>query len=75
MLAALVHVEHWRQRNTEHRDTIAGELGERGFLVDPECSLVVARWAYQQAANTGGNAWAATARMESIGLEHLAALG
>jgi 5-methylcytosine-specific restriction endonuclease McrA len=75
MLAGLVHVEHWRQRNAEHGDVIGGELGERGFLVDSKCSLVVARWAYQQAANTGANAWAAASRMESIGLEHLAALG
>lgn len=75
MLAGLVHLEHWRQRNSEYGDTIAGELGERGFLVDPDCSLVVARWAYHQAANTGANAWAAASRTESIGLDHLAALG
>jgi 5-methylcytosine-specific restriction endonuclease McrA len=75
MLAGLVHVEHWRLRNAEHGDVISGELGERGFLVDPDCSLVVARWAYHQAANTGANAWAAASTMEAIGLEHVAALG
>jgi hypothetical protein len=74
MLAGLVHVEHWRQRNSQHGDTIAGELGERGFLVDPDCSLVVARWAYHQAANTGANAWTEASRREAIGLDHLAAL-
>ncbi len=74
MLAGLVHVEHWRQRNTENGDTISGELGERGFLVDPECSLVVARWAYQQAANSGARAWTSTARVDAIGPECIAAL-
>ena len=74
MLAGLVHLEHWRQRNLEHGETIVGELGERGFLVDPMCSLVVARWAYQQAANTGAHAWTSAAKIDAIGPEYIAAL-
>jgi 5-methylcytosine-specific restriction endonuclease McrA len=74
MLAGLVHVEHWRQRNVEHGDAIGGELGEHGFLADPECTLVVARWAYQQAANSGAHAWMSTARIDAIGPEYIAAL-
>jgi 5-methylcytosine-specific restriction endonuclease McrA len=74
MLAGLVHVEHWRQRNSEHGDTIAGELGERGFLVDLDCSLVVARWAYQQAENSGAHAWTSKTQIDAIGPEYMAAL-
>ena len=74
MLAGLVHLEHWRQRNLEHGETIVGELGERGFLVDPVCSLVVARWAYQQAASTGAHAWTSAAKIDAIGPEYIAAL-
>lgn len=74
MLAGLVHVEHWRQRNAEYGETIGGELGARGFLVDPDCSLVVARWAYQQAATTGGHAWIAASRLMPVGPEYVTAL-
>jgi len=74
MLAGLAHLEHWCQRNAEYGETIGGELGERGFLVDSECSLVVARWAYRQAVGTGAHAWTMSARLEPIGPEYLAAL-
>jgi 5-methylcytosine-specific restriction endonuclease McrA len=74
MLAGLAHLEKWRDRNARQGDEIGGALGQRGFLVDPECSLVVARWAYQQAASTGAHAWTRAARRESVGPEHVAAL-
>jgi hypothetical protein len=74
MLAGLAHLERWRERNAEYGKVIGGELGERGFLVDPECSLVVTRWAYGQAVHTGAHAWMASAHLERIGPEYLAAL-
>jgi 5-methylcytosine-specific restriction endonuclease McrA len=74
LLAGLAHLEKWRERNARQGDEISGVLGQRGFLVDPECSLVVARWAYRQAASTGAHAWTMAARRESIGPEHMAVL-
>jgi 5-methylcytosine-specific restriction endonuclease McrA len=75
MLASCMHLETWRKRNDLRGDEIGEELADRAFLVDGMCSLVVARWAYRQAADSGAHAWAGKARLEPIGPAHLAALG
>lgn len=63
-LASARHQEHWVQQNLEDfRGTISTELN-RYFLVDPDLSFAISRWAYNQAAQMGAKYWDSKGRFE-----------
>lgn len=70
-LAALPHLAHWRERNTEHR----AHLLEMGALADDEARVLsIARFTYSQAARIGALGWLRKQDMQPLaGYERLLA--
>jgi hypothetical protein len=70
-LAALPHVEHWRERNADQRQ----ELAELGALADDDARVLsIARFTYAQAARIGTLGWFRGRDMQSLdGYESLLA--
>ena len=57
LLAALPHLERWRQRNEDRGHELTQRFDERSLLHSLDGSHQVARWAYQQAENVGAHVW------------------
>ncbi|CAI06302.1 hypothetical protein ebA343 [Aromatoleum aromaticum EbN1] len=57
MLAAGRHLEAWMERFGRYGNEIGQALSDKGFVVDPQCSIRVARWAYEEAFRMGASAW------------------
>ncbi len=57
LLAALPHLERWRQRNEDQGQELAQRFKERSLLHNLDGSHQVARWAYRQAENAGAHVW------------------
>lgn len=57
LLAAPLHLERWLQQLQDYADDIGGPLASSGFVVDPDCSRWVARWAYRQGTAAGAMGW------------------
>ena len=57
LLAALPHLERWRQRNKDRGHELTRRFDERSLLHSLDGSHQVARWAYQQAENVGAHVW------------------
>jgi 5-methylcytosine-specific restriction endonuclease McrA len=65
-LAARAHLERWLERFARRGDAIS-EIGQRaGLLVDAQVSRKIAAWGYTGAIASGGNAWIASAKYESV---------
>jgi len=56
-LAAVQHLEKWVLRNRENRETLEFYFNQKDISYDLEATERIAQWAYQQADNTGGDAW------------------
>lgn len=69
MLAAQEHLENWMERNFRFGSEIAGSL--TGFLADADCSVRVARWAYEQGVAAGAHGWSNATSTELLGSECL----
>ncbi|MBI4293536.1 MAG: HNH endonuclease [Betaproteobacteria bacterium] len=71
MLAAKTHLEHWLDQIGRHGDEIGGQLSLKGFVSDPRCSKLIAKWAYQQAVAINGQAWLGIDNVVPLGQECL----
>jgi hypothetical protein len=56
-LAAEPHIDRWRERNELHRQLLLDGFNDAGLLHDLGASVRVARWAYGQAEESGGQVW------------------
>lgn len=56
-LAAVPHLERWRDANLAHSGELAERLVDAGLPSDPERTLIVARWAYRQGADSNAQLW------------------
>lgn len=66
LLAAPRHLERWLRRLQDHADAISEPLAASGFVVDPECSRLVARWAYRQATAAEAVGWVTGGSVERL---------
>jgi 5-methylcytosine-specific restriction endonuclease McrA len=66
LLAGERHLDHWLDRNLWEGAEITGVLQELGFLIEPEITQMVAKWAYQQAVGSGAHVWLARGQTEKI---------
>lgn len=57
VLAAVVHLERWCERNASAGADLAGTFDDLGALHDLPSSLRVASWSYSQAEATGSRLW------------------
>lgn len=57
LLAAPIHLERWLRRFSGQSDEIGSSIASAGFVADPQCSQLVARWAYRQATSAGAMGW------------------
>ena len=65
-LAARPHLERWLERLELRSDSIA-EIGHvAGLVVDVQVSRQIAAWGYTSAIASGGSAWLAPAKYESV---------
>lgn len=65
-LPAAPHLRRWRDRNLENRDALAEGFDEAGIVHDLSASWSVARWAYGQVENTGGQVWVEGSELERL---------
>lgn len=71
MLAAKRHLDHWLNRFEHFGNEIAGRLAEQGFVADYNASVRVARWAYEQGVQVGGQGWIRKGETEKLDLSYL----
>lgn len=73
LLAARPHLDHWLERNDRQGDELGERLSGIGFVADPGCSLLVARWAYEQAVTIKAQAWAGKGVVVPVQADYLQA--
>ncbi len=66
MLAAKQHLEAWMDRMHRRGREIGEALTEMGFVSNVECSIHIARWAYQQGVEVGGTGWVMKGKTEPL---------
>ena len=71
MLAAKPHLERWLGWIERYGHEIGDQLSAQGFVSDPRCSMLIARWAYQQAVAVDGQAWVGVKNIVPLGQEYL----
>lgn len=71
MLAAKRHLDQWLNRFEHFGAEIAGQLAEQGFVSDQNASVRVARWAYEQGIQVGGQGWVRKGETEMLDLSYL----
>jgi 5-methylcytosine-specific restriction endonuclease McrA len=69
MLAAEVHLENWIERNLRFGSELTGSL--TGFMADADCSVRVARWAYELGVGAGAHGWLNSTSTKLLGPECL----
>jgi 5-methylcytosine-specific restriction endonuclease McrA len=65
-LAGRAHLERWLQRLVKQADALSQIALDAGVAADAATSQRVAAWGYTSAASSGGHAWLAQSRYESI---------
>jgi len=66
MLAAKQHLDTWMERMLLRGNEIGESLAGKGFISDAECSVHIARWAYQQGVEVGGFGWVMKGETEPL---------
>jgi hypothetical protein len=66
MLAAKQHLENWMERIQRRGGEMGDLLSKSGFVSDVECSIQIARWAYQQTVSIGGMGWVMKGKTEPL---------
>jgi CRISPR/Cas system Type II protein with McrA/HNH and RuvC-like nuclease domain len=56
-LAAVEHLEKWRERNEMYGEELAIAFQERNIVHDQKASLRITAWAYEQAQLAGSLVW------------------
>lgn len=74
LLAARHHLERWVEQMERTGSEIGGRLGELGFIADPNCSRLVARWAYGQTIAVKGQVWSGRGVVVPIAADYLECL-
>lgn len=71
MLAGECHLETWIHRLQNQGEELSGQLEGLGFVTDSNCSIRIARWAYQHGVTTGSSGWVAHSRAELLTVQCL----
>ncbi len=65
-LAAEEHLEHWTKRNRDHGDKLSAEFTNHSLTHDLPASIRVAKWAYGELHQVGGDVWVAGKEMRRL---------
>jgi hypothetical protein len=68
-LAAETHIEQWRNRNESRARLLVERFDDAGLMHDLGASVRVARWAYGQVEESGGQVWVEGNLLQPLGEE------
>jgi hypothetical protein len=74
-LAAEDHLTAWQERNRVHCEELASRFAAAEVISDLPASVRIARWAYEQAEQAGGQVWLAKDAFKHLGPEWRLVLG